>query len=177
MLNILCNYDPFLVTCNVNPCGLLIVTCSKAGLPRVSTEEDTRDKYATLKSEYPSANELKGNRLYNKANLFLFSILQVSTVYRQTWASCWPYWLSPSKEQNPSWEANSHWSAPKISALLWKPKALKRGSKQPLICLYTKPDKTSLKPLTLVFKTLLNTILPSTSRSSKRFRVRFSDKR
>lgn len=41
MLNILCNYDSFLVTFNVNPCGLLIVTCNKAGLPRESTEEDT----------------------------------------------------------------------------------------------------------------------------------------
>lgn len=88
MLNILCNYDSFLVTCSVNPCGLLIVTCSKAGLLRESTEEDTRDKYATLKSEYPSANELKGNRLYNRAILYLFSILQVPTVYRQTWTSC-----------------------------------------------------------------------------------------
>jgi len=41
VLNILCNYDSFLVTFNVNPCGLLIVTCNKAGLPRESTEEDT----------------------------------------------------------------------------------------------------------------------------------------
>jgi hypothetical protein len=87
-LNILYNYDSFLVTCNVNPCGLLIVTCNRAGLPREITEEDTRDKYATLKSEYLSTNELKGNRLYKKAILFLFPILQVSTMYRQTWNSC-----------------------------------------------------------------------------------------
>jgi hypothetical protein len=39
VLNILCNYDSLLVTCNNNPCGLPIVTCNKAGLPCDSNEE------------------------------------------------------------------------------------------------------------------------------------------